>query len=544
MGKSFVLNPFSGDFDAISQITLSAVGSSPNANGASLSNNQTLTLQPADATHPGVVPNIGSANGVPPLDSGAKIPVAYLPSTVMLYLGNWDASTNTPTLADGTGVNGDLYRVSVAGTQNLGSGSQSFFVGDFVIYNGSIWQRSPTADGVISVNGLQGAVVLARGNLTDGTGGAAGLSIGGGTNAVWGSGTTISQSQASASLPGYLSAADWNTFNNKQAAGSYITALTGDVTASGPGSAAATIANNAVSNAKFRQSAATSVVGNSGASTANVADITASADHTVLKRSGGTLSFAAVDLTNDVTNVLQVSNGGTGQSTASAAFNALSPTTTLGDLIYNSGSSNNTRLPGNTTTTKNFLTQTGNGTISAAPAWGTIASGDVPAINLAASGNGGVTGNLGVSHLNSGTGASSSTFWRGDGTWSAPTGSPVIAVFGGAAPSVSIGNILVFPTTLIDTNSGYNASTGRYTVPVTGYYQVTLSVNNATANQAIYLWQNGSRIQRLICWPDVNGITDGGSMIISCTAGDLLDYRPDGTSGTGSVSLATIHQVK
>lgn len=47
---------------------------------------------------------------------------------------------------------------------------------------------------------------------------------------------------ASASNRGALSSADWTTFNGKQPAGSYITALTGDGTASGPGSSALTLA--------------------------------------------------------------------------------------------------------------------------------------------------------------------------------------------------------------------------------------------------------------------------------------------------------------
>lgn len=52
--------------------------------------------------------------------------------------------------------------------------------------------------------------------------------------------------KATSSVDGYLDNLDWATFNNKQAAGNYITALTGDVTASGPGSAAATLANTTV----------------------------------------------------------------------------------------------------------------------------------------------------------------------------------------------------------------------------------------------------------------------------------------------------------
>jgi hypothetical protein len=73
-----------------------------------------------------------------------------------------------------------------------------------------------------------------------------------------------------------------------------------------------------------------------------------------------------------------IASGGTGQATAAAAYNALSPMTTLGDLEYESGANTASRLAGNTTSTKKFLTQTGTGSVSAAPGWNVISAGDMP----------------------------------------------------------------------------------------------------------------------------------------------------------------------
>lgn len=81
----------------------------------------------------------------------------------------------------------------------------------------------------------------------------------------------------------------------------------------------------------------------------------------------------------NVTGTVAIGNGGTGQITATAAYNALSPMTTLGDIEYESGTNTAARLAGNTTSTKNFLTQTGTGSVSAAPSWGVLAAADIPA---------------------------------------------------------------------------------------------------------------------------------------------------------------------
>ena len=54
--------------------------------------------------------------------------------------------------------------------------------------------------------------------------------------------------QATSTQNGYLSSADWVTFDGKQNAGNYITALTGEATASGPGSVSITLNNMAVIN--------------------------------------------------------------------------------------------------------------------------------------------------------------------------------------------------------------------------------------------------------------------------------------------------------
>lgn len=96
-------------------------------------------------------------------------------------------------------------------------------------------------------------------------------------------------------------------------------AVTGDLSISNAG--VMTIVPNAVTNAKFRQSAALSLVGRAGNTTGDVADIAAASDFQIMRRSGTAIAFGSIDLSQAGavgSSILGLANGGTGASAFAA----------------------------------------------------------------------------------------------------------------------------------------------------------------------------------------------------------------------------------
>lgn len=178
---------------------------------------------------------------------------------------------------------GTIDSVSSSSNGGVISGNALIFQSASSSFPGLVNNTTQSFSGNKTFTGTIGASNLSGTNTGDVTLGTAnGLSMGG---------QVLSLGLSSTATNGALSSTDWNTFNNKQTSGNYLTAITGDVVATGPGSASSTIQANVVTDAKIRQSGALSVIGRSANSTGNVADISAGTDNFILRRSGTALGF-------------------------------------------------------------------------------------------------------------------------------------------------------------------------------------------------------------------------------------------------------------
>jgi hypothetical protein len=76
-------------------------------------------------------------------------------------LGDYNASTNTPSLSNGIGLAGDSYTVSVAGSRDFGNGVKELLINDVLWYNGSTWLKL-TQTKISDIDGLEDALLVTK----------------------------------------------------------------------------------------------------------------------------------------------------------------------------------------------------------------------------------------------------------------------------------------------------------------------------------------------------------------------------------------------
>ena len=106
------------------------------------------------------------------------------------------------------------------------------------------------------------------------------------------------------------------------------------------------------------------------------AALSGTSDTNVTISLGGSYSsalLAATSITLGWTGLLSAARGGTGVGSY-----------VLGDMLYSSTTNTLSTLPGNYTTTKKYLTQSGTGVVSSAPTWSTIAASELTGTSLPA----------------------------------------------------------------------------------------------------------------------------------------------------------------
>jgi len=285
----------------------------------------------------------------PVVSSGGTAPDISMPAATTSVSGyltstDWNTFNSKAPATSGTSI---LYGNGSGGFSNVTIGSGVAFAG-----------------GTLSATGSGGTVTSVTGTAP--------IASSGGTTPA------ISISQSSTSTNGYLSSTDWNTFNNKQPAGTYVTSVSGTapVVSSGGTTPAISMAAASSSTNGYLTSTDWTTFNNKGSGTVTAVSVV-SANGFAGTSSGG--ATPALTLTTSITGLLY------GNGTALAAATISAP------LSYSTGTLS---IPMATSSANGYLSSTdwttfnnkGSGTVTSVTGTAPVVSsgGTTPAISMAA----------------------------------------------------------------------------------------------------------------------------------------------------------------